>query len=87
MARPDPELLPMHRPRCPRCKMRMITRDVAAGPEGFERRTVECSHCGFSEIKVIACDPIKSDAVGWIIGDMGSSVTHEGHEGRPKPGE
>src|SRR6478736_2675490 len=35
-ARPDPELLPRHRPRCPNCQMRMIPVAVSSGPEGFE---------------------------------------------------
>jgi hypothetical protein len=65
----DPELLPIHRPRCPNCQMRMATAAVAAGPEGRERRTFEC-RCGHSETRLVATDPLKSDAVGWTAGEL-----------------
>jgi hypothetical protein len=71
--RPDPELLPIGRPRCPKCKMRMITANISAGPEGFEHRIFDCVRCGHTEEKVVACDPIKSDALGWLQGELGHS--------------
>ena len=70
LAKPDPELLPIHRPRCPDCQTRMITVAIASGPEGFERRTYECRKCGHAETGIVACDPLKSDAVGWIAGEL-----------------
>jgi hypothetical protein len=44
---PDPELLPIHRPRCPFCicKTRMITAAIAAGPQGFEQRYERSADC------------------------------------------
>jgi hypothetical protein len=48
----------------------MITTDVDTGPEGFERRTFECRRCGCKETKMIASDPMKSDAVGWLSGEQ-----------------
>ena len=68
--RPDPELLPIHRPRCPDCQTRMITVAIAPGPEGFEQRTFECRRCGHSEAVILASDPLKSDAAGWIVGEL-----------------
>jgi hypothetical protein len=67
--KPDPELLPIHRPRCPDCQARMITVDVATGPEGFERRTFECRKCGHAEIDIVACDPFELNAADWIDGE------------------
>jgi hypothetical protein len=63
--RPDPELLPIGRPRCPACSMRMLTADISPGPEGFEQRTFECLRCGHIEKKLFACDPLPSNLVGW----------------------
>jgi hypothetical protein len=54
--RSDPELLSIGRPRCLKCNTGMITAEVSAGPEGFERRTFECLKCGDTDSKVIPCD-------------------------------
>lgn len=81
MTKPDPELLPIHRPRCPHCQSRMITKDVTGGPEGFEHRTFLCNHCGYKETKVVACDPMKSDAVGWTWELAQSAIAREKQKG------
>jgi hypothetical protein len=48
----DPGLLPIRRPKCPRCNVRMTEIDVADGPEGFERHTFECARCGLRDVKI-----------------------------------
>jgi hypothetical protein len=68
--KPDPELLPIHRPRCPDCQTRMITVAIASGPDGFESRTFECRKCGHGETAILASDPLTSDAAGWIAGEL-----------------
>jgi hypothetical protein len=38
--------------------------------------------------KILACDPLKSDAVGWLSGELSrEAVTHEIHDGKmiPRP--
>jgi hypothetical protein len=75
--KPDPELLPIQRPRCPKCQMRMRTAGVSDGPDGFENRAFECAKCGHKESKTLTesrtlgSDPLKSDAVGWLSGELG----------------
>jgi tRNA(Ile2) C34 agmatinyltransferase TiaS len=67
----DPELLPIQRPRCPHCQTRMITDAVSDGPEGFEQRTFRCLKCAHTEKQRLVADPLKSDAVGWLSGELG----------------
>jgi hypothetical protein len=52
---------------------RMNATDVTAGPAGFEGWTFECRKCGHTETNVIASDPLKSNAVGWLSGELGHS--------------
>jgi hypothetical protein len=69
--KPDPELLPVHRPPCPKCQRRMTTTAVSDGPEGFEHRKFECLKCSVTEIRTLASDPLKSDALRWLSGELG----------------
>jgi hypothetical protein len=66
----DPELLPIHRPRCPDCQTRMMTDAVSDGPQGFEQRTFKCFKCGHTDKRVLVSDPLKSDALGWLSGEL-----------------
>jgi hypothetical protein len=62
-------LTAIERPRCPRCQTRMMLERVSSGPIGFEHRLFECPKCDQVEI-VIACDPLKSTAAGWLASDL-----------------
>ena len=68
--KPDPELLPVHRPLCPKCHKRMTTTAVSDGPEGFELRRFECLKCAVTETRTLASDPLKSDALRWLSGEL-----------------
>jgi hypothetical protein len=63
-------LTAIERPRCSRCQTRMMLERVSPGPIGFEHRLFECSRCDRMEISVIASDPFKSKAVGWLAGEL-----------------
>jgi hypothetical protein len=66
MSRPDPELLPIQRPHCPKCQMRMISIAVTAAAKGFEDRTFECMKCGHVETRLLVADPLVSPtALAW----------------------
>jgi hypothetical protein len=45
----------------------MITAAVSDGTEGFEHRTFKCVKCA------MASDPLRSNAVGWLEGELGRS--------------
>ena len=48
----------------------MITSAVSDEPKGLEQRTFECANCGRIETRTVVRDPLKSNAVGWIDGEL-----------------
>jgi hypothetical protein len=48
----------------------MMLERVSPGPIGVEHRLFECSRCDLVEISVVASDPFKSKAVGWLAGEL-----------------
>ena len=71
MRKPDPELLPIQRPRCPKCQARMLTIKVEDASDGYESRTFGCQKCQHTETKLVAADPLKTGAAGWLSGELG----------------
>ena len=63
-------LLAIERLRCPKCQTRMMLARISPGPTGYELRTFDCAKCGHVERIVIASDPMKSEAVGWFVGEL-----------------
>lgn len=63
-------LTDIERARCSRCQTRMMLERISTGPIGFEHRVFECPKCDQVEIRVIASDPLKSNAVGWLAGEL-----------------
>jgi hypothetical protein len=47
----------------------MITAAVSDGPEGFDR-TFKCLKCAHTDRLVLASEPLKSDATGWIKSEL-----------------
>jgi hypothetical protein len=65
-----PSLLPIERPRCPTCHNRMNLAQVMPGRPGFDVRTFECGRCEHAHILTVATDPMKSDKIGWLAGEL-----------------
>jgi hypothetical protein len=58
------------RPMCPTCKHRMALARISPGDRGFEERTFECATCRRTEKVSFAVDPDKTDALGWMAGEL-----------------
>jgi hypothetical protein len=58
------------RPMCPACKHWMGLARISPGKRGFEQRTFECSTCHGLETVSFPVDPMKTDALGWLAGDL-----------------
>jgi hypothetical protein len=43
---------------------------ISPGERGFELRSFECSTCHRLEQISIAVDPLKTDALGWLAGEL-----------------
>jgi hypothetical protein len=43
---------------------------IPPGERGFEEQTFECATCERTEKVSVAVDPMKSDAVGWLAGEL-----------------
>jgi hypothetical protein len=61
--RSDPSLLPIDRPRCPKCPGRMLLARIEPGPAHSDLRTFECPECHVQ--RVLVEDPMKSATAGW----------------------
>lgn len=60
--RPAPSLLPIERPRCPRCQSRMALISLEQRPDHSEKRSFECSKCSRVDTKILP-DPLSADVV------------------------
>ena len=48
----------------------MRTTAVSDGPDGFEHRRFECLKCTVTEIRTLASDPLRSDALRWLSSEL-----------------
>lgn len=43
---------------------------IMPGPPGFDLRNFECDKCDQVTTLTVATDPMKSDKVGWLAGEL-----------------
>jgi hypothetical protein len=67
--RSEPSLLPIERPRCPKCQGRMMLARIELGPAHADLRTFECPKCEHVQ-KMLVEDPFKSANTGWTAGGL-----------------
>ena len=68
--RADPSLLPIERPRCPKCQNRMHLTRIVPGPPGFDLRNFECAKCDQFKTVTVEADPMHSRKAGWVAGEL-----------------
>jgi hypothetical protein len=59
----------IERPVCPRCQTRMMLARISLAGQ-FEQQSFECPKCDEVVTKTFVTDPMKSDAVGWLKGEL-----------------
>ncbi|HBB97226.1 MAG TPA: hypothetical protein DC054_17755 [Blastocatellia bacterium] len=70
-SRPEPSLLPIEQPRCPKCQSRMMLARIELGPNGSDLRTFECPKCEHVQ-KMLVKDLLQSANTGWTEGGLRS---------------
>jgi hypothetical protein len=58
------------RPHCPSCQSEMALSRVLPRRATLDLRTFECGKCGHVEKVVADIDPMKSNALGWLLGEL-----------------
>jgi hypothetical protein len=67
---PESSLTMIERPRCPKCRIRMMLVCIEPSFAGPDLWTFECPKCELA-YKVLAEDPMKSNkAAGWLKSEL-----------------
>jgi transposase-like protein len=61
----------IERPNCPHCRQnRMLLSKLERRSSSFDVRTFECQRCGRVHSVVASRDPLTSDMLGWLAGEL-----------------
>jgi ssDNA-binding Zn-finger/Zn-ribbon topoisomerase 1 len=61
-------------PACPKCQGLMMLSRTRPGRLNFDARTFECVKCSHAEKILVASDPMQSDALGWLFGELKAPI-------------
>jgi hypothetical protein len=56
--------------RCAACEAQMVLARVTPARLGFNSQAFECVQCGRLEKVLVAADPIQSNVLGWLLGEL-----------------
>ena len=70
-----PSLLPIDRPRCPKCQGRMMLSRIEPGPAHSDFLTFGCPKCEHVQ-KMVVGDPMKAVGGGLLSQNKGARVSH-----------
>jgi ssDNA-binding Zn-finger/Zn-ribbon topoisomerase 1 len=59
-------------PECPKCQGPMMLSRIRPRRLNFDARTFECVKCDHVEKVLVATDPMHSDVLGWLLGELRS---------------
>jgi hypothetical protein len=59
-------------PACPKCQASMMLARIMPGRMKFDAHAFECIKCDHVEKVLVATDPMHSDVLGWLLGELGS---------------
>jgi len=68
MSAPDFTSIP--RPRCSNCQSEMMLSRILPTRAALDLRTFECGKCAHVEKVVVTTDPMKSQTLGWLFGEL-----------------
>jgi len=57
-------------PHCPNCRSDMVLSRILPSRAARDFRTFECNKCAHVEKVVVELDPMKSYALGWLLGEL-----------------
>ncbi|SDT44123.1 response regulator [Bradyrhizobium canariense] len=55
---------------CPNCRSEMMLSRILPTRTALDLRTFECGKCAHVEKIIVEVDPIKSHALGWLLGEL-----------------
>ncbi len=65
------QIAAIERPCCPNCRQsRMLLSKLEQGPAGYDYQSFECQKCGRVQTVVVERDPLTSDALAWLAGEL-----------------
>ena len=63
-------LIALESKQCPKCQGPMVLARIKPGRLNFDLRTVECVKCDHVEKVMTAADPMRSDTLAWLLGEL-----------------
>lgn len=69
---PSVPLIAIESPCCPKCNGSMMLAHIELGFMNFQPRAFECFKCDHVEKVLVAADPMHSDVLGWLLGELRS---------------
>jgi hypothetical protein len=62
--------IPLIARQCSKCQGPMGLARIMPGGLNFDLRTFECAKCDHVEKIMIATDPMMTDTLGWLLGEL-----------------